>query len=122
MGAGVVFEVRNVMASARRLVDAVRVRFSAGQVKSQGYAASASLAALAAEKTPLTPPFRLPLSGPCPRCGARWAYHEVSGERVRARALRVSEEGCSCGACHSFWGADRFEWPARLLGCPSLPT
>jgi hypothetical protein len=59
---------------------------------------------------------------PCPSCGARWAYRDNSGERVRVRALRVSETGCECLACRSFWGTERFEWLARLLGCSALPA
>jgi hypothetical protein len=58
----------------------------------------------------------------CPRCGARFAYRDSAGEQVRTRALRVSEDGCVCQACGAFWPPDRFEWLARLLGCPSLPT
>ncbi len=41
---------------------------------------------------------------------------------MRVRALRVSEAGCACGACGAFWPPDRFEWLARLLGCPALPA
>jgi hypothetical protein len=41
---------------------------------------------------------------------------------VRARALRVSEDGARCAACAAFWSPDQFHWLARLLGCPSLPT
>jgi transposase InsO family protein len=58
----------------------------------------------------------------CPNCGSRFAYHRNSGEDVRRRALRVSEDGCWCGACGAFWPPDRFHFLAKLLGCPSLPT
>ena len=61
---------------------------------------------------------RVFLRVPCPRCGAWFAYRcDSSGERVRARALRVSEAGCRCQACGAFWPPERFEWLARLLGC-----
>jgi hypothetical protein len=53
---------------------------------------------------------------------ARFAYHRNGdGESVRARALRVAEDGARCGACGAFWEPDRFHWLARLLGCPALP-
>ena len=69
----------------------------------------------------LTPRVYLPT--PCPRCGAAFAYRrDDGGERRRTRALRVSETGCTCLACGSFWGPERFEWLARLLGCPALPA
>lgn len=58
----------------------------------------------------------------CPRCGARFAYRESAGERVRARALRVSEDGCICGVCHAWWPPDQFEFLATLLGCDPLPA
>ncbi|HEX9176001.1 MAG TPA: hypothetical protein VF874_07870 [Mycobacterium sp.] len=64
---------------------------------------------------------RVFLHVPCPRCGERFAYRRDSaGELVRVRALRVSESGCKCSACGAFWPPDRFEWLARLLGCPPL--
>ena len=65
---------------------------------------------------------RVSLHGPCPSCGARFAYRDSAGERVRVRALRVSEDGCKCLACGAFWAPDRFEWLARLLGCEPLPA
>lgn len=69
----------------------------------------------------IAPEPRVFLPMPCPGCGARFAYHCGSGgERVRTRALRVSE--CRCLACGAVWGADRFHWLARLLGCPALPA
>lgn len=49
------------------------------------------------------------LERPCPNCGSKFAYHNDSGERVRRRALRVSEEGCWCGGV---WG---------ILGPGSVP-
>jgi hypothetical protein len=59
----------------------------------------------------------------CPRCSASFAYHrDGAGERIRTRALRVSESGCRCLACGASWGPDRFHWLARLLGCPALPA
>ena len=60
----------------------------------------------------------------CPRCGARAARRrDGCGELVRTQAaLRVSESGCSCAGCGAFWGPDRFEWLARLLGCEPLPA
>jgi hypothetical protein len=63
------------------------------------------------------------LDVPCPSCGARFAYRRNgSGELVRTRALRVDEDGCTCLACSASWPPDRFEWLARLLGCPALPA
>ena len=59
----------------------------------------------------------------CPRCGERHAYRsDGAGELGRGWALRVSETGATCGACGAFWGPERFEWLARLLGCPPLPA
>jgi hypothetical protein len=76
---------------------------------------------VAAELLAETP--RVFLETSCPRCEARHAYHRDSGgEVVRSRALKVSETGCVCQACGAFWPPDRFEWLARLLGCPALPT
>ena len=66
---------------------------------------------------------RVYLHAACPRCSARFAYHrDGPNERVRTRALRVSESGCRCLACGASWGPDRFHWLARLLGCPALPV
>ena len=66
---------------------------------------------------------RLHLEVPCPVCRASFAYHRnIDGESIRPRALRVSEDGCRCGACGAFWEPDRFHWLARLLGCPALPA
>ena len=71
----------------------------------------------------LTPELRVFLREPCPCCGARWAVRRDSaGELVRVRVLKVSESGCRCQACGAFWSPDRFEWLARLLGCPALPA
>jgi hypothetical protein len=71
----------------------------------------------------LTPELRVFLREPCPRCGERWAVRRDSaGELVRVRALKVSETGCRCQVCGAFWGPDRLEWLARLLGCPALPA
>jgi hypothetical protein len=65
---------------------------------------------------------RVYLHARCPRCAAADAYHrDGAGERVRTRALRVSESGCRCLACGASWGPERFHWLARLLGCPALP-
>jgi hypothetical protein len=61
------------------------------------------------------------LEVPCPSCGASFAYRRGgAGDQVRTRALRVSEAGCACRACGAFWGPERFEWLARLLGCTTL--
>jgi hypothetical protein len=60
---------------------------------------------------------------PCPHCSARFAYRRDStGETVRVWALRVSEAGCQCAACGTFWGPEMFTWLARLMGCPALPA
>jgi hypothetical protein len=67
----------------------------------------------------LTPAVRLPLSEPCPRGGARWAYHDHDGEQTHTRALTVSEDGCACAACGAYWTPDQFGWLARLFGCES---
>ena len=66
---------------------------------------------------------RVYLEQPCPRCRARFAYHaNRAGENVRTRALRVSEDGCTCGECGAFWSPEQFHWLARLLGCQPLPA
>ena len=62
------------------------------------------------------------LHEPCPRCGARHAYHDSGGEQVRSWALKVSETGCVCLACGAFWGPERFGLLARLLGCDGVLT
>lgn len=65
----------------------------------------------------VTPPVRVFLPMPCPRCGASRAYrHNSSGESVSSAALRVSEVGCQCLACRAFWPPSEFGWLARLLG------
>ncbi len=86
-----------------------------------GYSSTVERWVLAAAEVVTAAP-RVFLEMPCPRCSARFAYRDGGGERVRARALRVSEEGCKCLACGSFWPPERFEWLARLLGCPALRT
>lgn len=53
---------------------------------------------------------------PCPRCGARFAYRDSSGESVRVRALRVSESGCRCQACQAFWAPSEFHWLGAVVG------
>jgi hypothetical protein len=66
---------------------------------------------------------RVFLHVPCPQCGTQFAYRaHDGGERVRVRALRVSETGCQCAACGAFWGPELFEWLARLMGCAALPA
>jgi len=58
------------------------------------------------------------LEHPCPRCEARWCHRRDSGgDRVRARALSVSEHGARCGACGAVWPPAEFGWLAQLLGC-----
>jgi hypothetical protein len=70
----------------------------------------------------LTAEPRVYLHARCPRCSERFAYHrDGADERVRTRALRVSESGCRCLACGATWGPDRFHWLARLIGAPALP-
>ena len=60
---------------------------------------------------------------PCPACGKRFVYKPSGyGETVRQWALRVSEHGARCQGCAAAWTPDRFEWLARVLGCPELPT
>lgn len=59
----------------------------------------------------------------CPVCGQRYTYRRNNaGETVRVDALRVSEGGCDCSACHAGWTPDEFHWLARLLGCEALPA
>lgn len=66
---------------------------------------------------------RVFLQQPCPRCAARFARRtDGAGEVVNTRALKVSETGCKCLGCGAFWGPERFEWLARLLGCEPLPA
>lgn len=60
---------------------------------------------------------------PCPSCGTRFVHRRNgSGETVRCWALRVSEDGARCQHCDAIWSPDRFEFLARLLGCPALPA
>lgn len=71
----------------------------------------------------LAPAPRVYLPRPCPRCSQNFAYHRsIGGELVRTRALRVSDEGASCGSCGAHWGPDRFHWLAKLLGFAELPS
>jgi hypothetical protein len=60
----------------------------------------------------------------CPRCNKRYVYRLSAGESVRSWPLRVSEDGARCVAsgCGATWLPQEFEWLARLLGCPELPT
>lgn len=58
---------------------------------------------------------------PCPSCGRRFFYRQTNGESLRTWALRVSEDGARCQACDAAWLPERFEFLARLLGCPALP-
>jgi hypothetical protein len=73
----------------------------------------------------LTPPVRVDLHMPCPSCGARFTYRrDDAGDRVRVRALRLSETGCRCQASQAWWPPEQFEWLARLLeslGSPGPP-
>jgi hypothetical protein len=60
---------------------------------------------------------------PCPRCEARFAYRRNGwGDHVRTWALKLSAGGCVCLACGAFWEPERFDWLARLLGCPALSS
>ena len=59
---------------------------------------------------------------PCPSCDKRFVYRLSAGERVRSSALRVSEAGARCLACHATWPVDRLEFLAKLLGLPALPA
>lgn len=59
---------------------------------------------------------------PCPSCGRRFFYRQTNGESLRTWALRVSEDGARCQACDAAWLPERFEFLARLLGCPALPS
>jgi hypothetical protein len=70
------------------------------------------------------PEVKVYLPMPYPRCEARDAYRRRAdgGELARTTALRVSETGCRCFACGSFWAPSEFGWLARLLGCPALPA
>jgi hypothetical protein len=64
----------------------------------------------------LAPVPQVDLPHPCPRCGARFAYHPAgAGEQVRVRALRVSDTGCRCQACQAYWPPEQLTWLARLL-------
>ena len=71
----------------------------------------------------LDAPAKVFLRQPCPRCGAGFTHRaDSAGETVNMRALKVSENGCTCLHCGAFWPPDRFEWLARLLGCDPLPV
>ena len=64
----------------------------------------------------LAPAVKVDLPQPCPRCGARFAYHPAgTGEQVRVRALRVRDTGCRCQACQAYWPPEQLTWLARLL-------
>jgi hypothetical protein len=64
----------------------------------------------------LAPVVKVDLPQPCPRCGARFAYHPAgTGEQVRVRALRVTDTGCRCQACQAYWPPEQLTWLARLL-------
>jgi hypothetical protein len=65
---------------------------------------------------------RLFLETACPRCQASFCYRRNAGERVRQRALKVTETGCVCGSCQAHWPPSEFHWLARLLHCPPLPA
>jgi phage terminase large subunit GpA-like protein len=69
-------------------------------------------------KTLLEPARVKTFAAPCPSCGERWSFRMVDGERVRQPALNlVTEQGCSCLACHRYWKPSEYEFLARLLGC-----
>ncbi|CAN1494932.1 hypothetical protein MCEMAEM6B_02218 [Mycobacteriaceae bacterium] len=67
-------------------------------------------------------PAEIALRLPCPACSRKYVYRLSSGENVRSWALRVSEDGARCQHCHATWTPGQFEWLARVLGCPELPT
>lgn len=73
---------------------------------------------LLADKSP-TVALRLP----CPSCGRSHVRgRNGAGEPVRRWALSVSEDGARCAGCHATWAPEQFEFLAKLLGCPALPT
>lgn len=56
------------------------------------------------------------LPNPCPRCGQKWAYRWMDGEKVRQAALQVTIEVCRCTACHAEWQPSQYAFLARVLG------
>jgi hypothetical protein len=112
-GKSTVERLRGVVARGRRPQDCELIDVYCDRVARWGVAAAEVLA--------LVP--KVFLEVPCPRCAARFAYRrDEVGDRVRMRALRIGEDGCTCLACSAFWPPERFEWLARLLGCPPLPA
>ena len=63
------------------------------------------------------------LRQPCPRCGQQFTHRRDSaGELVNVRALKVSENGCTCLGRGASWPPERFHFLAALLGCAPLPA
>lgn len=57
------------------------------------------------------------VAAPCPACGAKTVYRrDDAGETVRQPALQlISETGCRCCECRSFWPPEHYELLASVL-------
>jgi hypothetical protein len=65
----------------------------------------------------LNPPRRWSISATCPACGETTTYRtDGGGDRVRVPVLAVSAAGCTCLACETSWGPQRFAHLALVLG------
>lgn len=59
------------------------------------------------------------IAAPCPACGTRWVYRTSAsaGETIRQPALQlITDTGCTCQNCRSFWPPDRYLFLCKLLG------
>ncbi len=58
------------------------------------------------------------ISAPCPACGQATIYkRDASGEVVRQPALQlVTNHGCTCMACKTFWEPTKYLFLCKLLG------
>lgn len=58
------------------------------------------------------------ISEPCPACGATKVYRrDSSGQLVRQPALQlVTNQGCTCMACKTFWEPTKYLFLCKLLG------
>lgn len=58
------------------------------------------------------------ISAPCPACGQSTVWRrDSSGEVVRQAALQiVTNQGCTCLACRTFWEPGKYMFLCRLLG------
>lgn len=65
----------------------------------------------------------IPIRLPCPSCGRKHYYRKDSaGDTVRSPTLTVSSAGARCLSCNATWTPEKFDFLAKLLGCPALPV